>query len=73
MKCPICKNTVGFALGTCIDCGWNYLDNSFHHIEINTDELRRLVDPDTYKRLIEEHRCRRYRKEIKHEQQTDGK
>jgi len=31
-KCPKCLNEYGFAFGTCSDCGWNYLDSTWHFI-----------------------------------------
>jgi len=33
-SCPKCANEYGFAFGTCIECGWNYLDHSWHHITV---------------------------------------
>jgi len=38
--CPKCKNEKGFVFGTCIDCGWNHLDDTFHWIKVNIDALR---------------------------------
>jgi len=38
-KCPKCGNTMGFAFGTCVDCGWNHLSNQFKFIQIWTDDL----------------------------------
>lgn len=29
MECPICKNKVGFAFGTCIKCSYNNLDKIY--------------------------------------------
>lgn len=32
--CPKCLNQQGFVFGTCIECGWNSLDHSYHHIVV---------------------------------------
>jgi hypothetical protein len=56
MECPVCKNTRGFACGTCIECGFNYLDKTFHYIEIRTELLKQLVTPDVFAYLVAEHR-----------------
>lgn len=37
--CPHCKNTMGFSFGTCVECGFNYLDNQFHRISVSVDDL----------------------------------
>lgn len=37
--CPHCKNTKGFAFGTCIECGFNYLDKQFHTISVSVHDL----------------------------------
>lgn len=55
MECPICKNKIGFAFGTCGECGYNHLDNSYHTIEVNTEILKSLVDEDTFWWLVYEH------------------
>lgn len=55
MECPICKNKIGFAVGTCIQCGYNHLDHSYRTIEINTDILKSLVDEETFNWLLYEH------------------
>lgn len=55
MECPICKNKMGFAFGTCIECGYNHLDNSYHTIEVNTEILKSLVDEETFWWLVYEH------------------
>jgi hypothetical protein len=55
MECPICKNNRGFACGTCIECGYNYLDNTYHFIEVRTELLERLVSPEIFKYLVSEH------------------
>ena len=55
MECPICKNTCGFAFGTCINCGYNHLDNTYHKIEVSTEILKRLISPDMFDYLVAEH------------------
>lgn len=35
MACPICKNKIGFAYETCVECGYNYIDHTFHRIEVD--------------------------------------
>lgn len=37
--CKICGNTKGFGFGTCCNCGYNYLDNTFHFIQVRVDDL----------------------------------
>lgn len=56
MKCPICDNMIGFAFGTCIDCGYNYIDHTFHFIEVETEFLKELVSPEVFELLVAEHR-----------------
>ena len=55
MECPICKNKYGFAFGTCSKCGYNYLDNTYHTIEVSTEILERIVPPDMFYYLVEQH------------------
>lgn len=50
--CPHCGNRVGFAFGTCIECGWNYLTRKFHWIKVWTEN-----DPMP-KHLVQEHATR---------------
>jgi hypothetical protein len=52
MECPICGNRQGFAFGTCGECGWNHLDNTFHFIEVSTADLR----PEDREWLTAKHR-----------------
>ena len=52
-ECPICKNKVGFAFGTCTKCGYNYLEKEYHRIEVNMDTLKRLLDPYTIDYLVQ--------------------
>ena len=55
MKCPICDNMIGFAFGTCIDCGYNYIDHKYHFIEVDTETLERVVSPEVFEYLVAEH------------------
>lgn len=55
MECPICKNTMGFAFGTCCRCGYNYLDHTYHTIEVSTEILEQIVSPDMFEYLVAEH------------------
>ena len=55
MECPICKNKYGFVCGTCIDCGYNSIDNEFEFIEIRTELLRQLVSPEMFELLVADH------------------
>lgn len=56
MECPICKNTLGFNCGTCIECGYNYLNGKFEHIRVYVDDLKNIVPLDILEELIEEHK-----------------
>lgn len=55
MECLICKNTKGFVCGTCINCGYNYLDHTYHIIEVSTEILSRVVSPEVFNYLVSEH------------------
>ena len=55
MTCPICKNTMGFACGTCIDCGYNQYDHTYHFIEVSTEILEQIVSPEIFWYLVAEH------------------
>ena len=60
MECPICKNTMGFACGTCVECGYNYHDNTFHVIRVDTKFLKSVVPPEIFDYLVAEHeRCKK--------------
>lgn len=55
MSCPKCGNTIGFAFGRCVECGWNHLSNQWEVIKVRVDYL-----PDEIKYyLINEH-ARKY-------------
>lgn len=56
MECPICKNKLGFNCGTCIECGYNYLNGKFEHIRVYVDDLTNIVPLDILEELIEEHK-----------------
>ena len=55
MKCPVCGNTMGFAFGTCIDCGFNHITNEFQSIRVDTEILKNLVSEETFDWLVAEH------------------
>lgn len=55
MTCPICKNTMGFVCGTCCNCGYNYLDRTYHTIEVSTEILEQIVSPEMFEYLVAEH------------------
>ena len=37
--CPHCGNQRGFVCSTCIECGYNSSDKTFHSININPEDL----------------------------------
>jgi hypothetical protein len=37
--CEKCGNRIGFVFGTCCNCGWNYLDKTWHYIKVNVNDL----------------------------------
>lgn len=37
--CPHCQNKMGFAFGTCIECGFNYITKQFNKIEVWVEDL----------------------------------
>ena len=37
--CPNCQNTMGFTFGTCIECGFNYINNKFEWVKVYVSEL----------------------------------
>lgn len=37
--CPVCNNTMGFAMGTCVSCGFNYISADFNFIKVHVDHL----------------------------------
>ena len=58
-KCPICGNACGFAMGTCVDCGYNYIDGVFRWITIDVGTLMSYVPTEVAAILIDEHmRCK---------------
>lgn len=63
MECPICKNKMGFVYSTCIDCGYNHNDHTYHFIEVSTKILEQIVSPEMFEYLVKEHE--RSKKKIK--------
>ena len=55
MECPKCGNTIGFGFGTCVECGYNYLDNTYRYIKVDTEILKQLVPLHVFKFLVKEH------------------
>jgi hypothetical protein len=53
--CPKCKNRTGFAFGTCIQCGYNHIEEKFSRIEVDMEILERLLDQDTVDYLVHRH------------------
>lgn len=41
--CPVCENTRGFAFGTCVNCGFNYISATFDFIKVHVDHLPKEV------------------------------
>lgn len=39
--CPVCDNRMGFAFGTCVECGFNHLSGKFKNIETSVDDLEK--------------------------------
>lgn len=58
MECPICKNKIGFVFGTCVECGYNHIDYTYHTIKVNTRVLKTLLSEETFYWLIDEHEKR---------------
>jgi len=57
MKCVKCGNELGFAFGTCDNCGWNYLSNQFEFIKVYVDDL-----PESEQDYLIEKHAMRYEK-----------
>lgn len=55
MKCPICDNMIGFAFGTCVNCGYNYIDHEFKYIKVDTGILKELVPSSVFDFLVAQH------------------
>lgn len=62
MECPICKNRMGFVCGTCIECGYNHDDHTYHFIEVSTEILEQIISPEMFWYLIAEHEESKKRK-----------
>lgn len=58
MECPICGNTMGFAIGMCVECGYNHINHSFDTIKVDTKTLRAYLPDDIYFALLTEHKNR---------------
>lgn len=52
MECPMCKNTIGFNCGTCIECGYNYLKHDFDFIKVDVDILENFISEDILAELL---------------------
>lgn len=55
MECPMCKNTIGFNCGTCIECGYNHLKHDFEFIKVNVDILENIVPENILEELLYQH------------------
>ena len=52
--CPKCGNKIGFAFGTCSDCGFNHYDYEYRYIKVDVDMLNSI--PENIKNyLIKQH------------------
>lgn len=58
MGCPKCGNRLGFAFGTCIDCGYNRNTEKYDEIKVDTDILRTYLPKEIYQYLLEQHEKR---------------
>lgn len=58
MKCEKCGNTLGFCLGTCLECYWNPEDNQYTRITVNTVELEDFIPPRILNSMIKRHDLR---------------
>lgn len=55
-KCPICKNTYGFAVGMCCNCGYNHISHKFERIEVYVEDLKLMgIDNNNIEDLIDMH------------------
>lgn len=57
MECPNCKNTQGFAFGTCIKCGFNHISEEFEWIRVYVPDLDLVSFRDKWD-LINNHKAR---------------
>lgn len=73
-ECPKCANTMGFACGTCCDCGWSYLTSEWTRVEVHLDEVKAVAFDyvmDRHARRTEETRAHRLkRREGSHQERT---
>ena len=54
MTCKKCGNKLGFVMGTCVQCGFNEIDNTYRHITVYVEDL----PVDLRYELIKEHNKR---------------
>lgn len=54
-ECPVCKNKIGFAFGTCIQCGYDHIEEKFSRIEVDMETLEALLDPYMLDLLVSKH------------------
>ena len=59
-ECPVCKNKIGFAFGTCIQCGYDHIEEKFSRIEVDMETLEALLDPYMLDLLVNKHK-RKYK------------
>lgn len=62
MECPICKNMMGFVCGTCVECGYNHIDHTYHFIKVSTEILEQIVSPGIFEYLVYEYERFKIRK-----------
>lgn len=55
MECQICKNTIGFNCGTCIECGYNHLKHDFEFITVDVDILENIIPENILEELLYQH------------------
>ena len=55
MKCPICDNMIGFAFGTCVNCGYNHIYHEYKYIKVDTEILKAVVPTKVFEFLVAEH------------------
>lgn len=62
--CPKCLNRIGFVFGTCGDCGWNYLDDTYHWIVVRAEQGYSMIDLVEHDNRIRQRRLdREYRRQ----------
>ena len=58
MVCPKCGNKIGFAVGMCIECGYNCNTHSYDKIWIDTGILKEYLPVSICNVLIADHERR---------------